>query len=67
MSNARTPAIFVKNMAVAVFGTSVLAMSSVTGTASNRNIKKKGEAAKAKPKLNSIKLMAITGNCSKLT
>ena len=64
--NARTPSMFVKNMAVAVFGVDVLANSSVTGKTHNRAVNRKSTKAddcdrKFKPKLDSTKLMAIRG------
>ncbi|XP_036141175.1 uncharacterized protein LOC118645030 [Monomorium pharaonis] len=48
---------FVKNMAIAVFGTTVLRSSSVTGTQSNR-IKNKSKK-EPRPKLDPAKLLAV--------
>lgn len=56
---SKSCAMFVKNMAVAVYGTTVLKNSSVTGTQSNR-IKNKTKE-EARPKLDAAKLLAVKG------
>ncbi|XP_071581144.1 uncharacterized protein, partial [Temnothorax nylanderi] len=54
---SKSSAMFVKNMAIAVFGTAVLKCSSVTGTQSNR-IKNKTKK-EPRPKLDPAKLLAV--------
>ncbi|KYN07073.1 BEN domain-containing protein 5, partial [Cyphomyrmex costatus] len=56
---SKTCSIFVKNLAIAVFGTPILKASSVTGTVSNRTKDKKNE--KARPKLDPAKMLAVKG------
>ena len=56
---SKSCAMFVKNMAVAVYGTTVLKNSSVTCTQSNR-IKNKTKE-EARPKLDAAKLLAVKG------
>ena len=55
-----TSAKFVKNLAIAVFGTTTLKGSTVTGIVSNR-VKNKDLNAIARPKLDPTKLLAIKG------
>ncbi|XP_071636274.1 uncharacterized protein [Temnothorax longispinosus] len=54
---SKTCSIFVKNLAIAVFGTPTLKASSVTGTISNRIKNKRNE--KPRPKLDPAKMLAI--------
>lgn len=56
---SKSSAMFVKNLAIAVFGSTVLKRSSVTGIQSNR-VKNKTNK-EPRPKLDSAKLLAIKG------
>lgn len=51
---------FVKQMAIAVFGAKILKESSLSGRVSNRKINKEG-CLPARPKLDTTKLLAIEG------
>lgn len=55
MFNARSDGMFVKNMALAIFGDSELKRSSITGASSNRT------KSVPKPSLNPTKALAVRG------
>ena len=59
MSNIISNVLFVKNLRLAVFGAKTLAVSTLTGKASNRNKQEKNSEQQLDPR----KVFAIKGTC----